>query len=280
MLLLCSCRAEQQQQPQVQQEPDPLPVLGEAWAQELSGVAGCLERLGLGPASEEAYTRVINRCVCVCGDVVGVEVTQMRVRVCVCVVALAVLLCGVGGVPCPCLTEQGTHKGWLRTGQLRHQQTRSNEATRASRTSNDTGRQCRTGPAYLPAYACLRMPACLHIPACVCLPACVCCRSYVLERLRGLATQEFDAAVLPRAQHLVCAGPLALLRLVLGGAAGAGGGQDLKLQVGFINGGTACGSDPAGMRAGLVVVCRCVMKQASGCSVVVTYGRVLAWTSF
>lgn len=66
--LHCPCRAAQQQQ---QREPDPLPVLGAAWAQELVGVASCLEQLGLGTASEEAYTRVINRCghVGVCIDV-------------------------------------------------------------------------------------------------------------------------------------------------------------------------------------------------------------------
>jgi hypothetical protein len=56
--LSLSRRAAQQQQ---QREPDPLPVLGAAWAQELVGVASCLEQLGLGTASEEAYTRVINR---------------------------------------------------------------------------------------------------------------------------------------------------------------------------------------------------------------------------
>lgn len=50
---------------QQQQQPDPLPVLGADWAEELSRVAGCLQQLGLGAASEEAYTRVINRCVCV-----------------------------------------------------------------------------------------------------------------------------------------------------------------------------------------------------------------------
>jgi hypothetical protein len=43
-------------------EFDPLPELGAEWAAELSGVAGCLEQLGLAAASEEAYTRVINRC--------------------------------------------------------------------------------------------------------------------------------------------------------------------------------------------------------------------------
>lgn len=42
--------------------------------------------------------------------------------------------------------------------------------------------------------------------------------SYVLERLQRLATQEFDQAVLPRSQRLVCAGPLCFLRLVLGQA--------------------------------------------------------------
>jgi hypothetical protein len=41
---------------------DPLAALGPAWAAELSGVAQCLRVLGLAPASEEAYTRVINTC--------------------------------------------------------------------------------------------------------------------------------------------------------------------------------------------------------------------------
>lgn len=52
--------------------------------------------------------------------------------------------------------------------------------------------------------------------------------SYVLDRLRGLATHEFDEAVLPRAQPLVCAGPLAFLQLVL---QAAGERQGMKLQV-------------------------------------------------
>jgi hypothetical protein len=53
---------DQHRQQQQQQPPDPLPVLGADWADELSAVAGCLQQLGLGAASEEAYTRVINRC--------------------------------------------------------------------------------------------------------------------------------------------------------------------------------------------------------------------------
>jgi hypothetical protein len=52
--------------------------------------------------------------------------------------------------------------------------------------------------------------------------------SYVLDRLRGLATHEFDEAVLPRAQPLVCAGPVAFLQLVL---QAAGERQGIKLQV-------------------------------------------------
>lgn len=44
-------------------DTDPLPLLGAQWVAEVSGVAGCLEQLGLGAASEEAYTRVINGCV-------------------------------------------------------------------------------------------------------------------------------------------------------------------------------------------------------------------------
>jgi hypothetical protein len=64
------------------------------------------------------------------------------------------------------------------------------------------------------------------------LPRASCARSYVLERLRGLATQEFDTAVLPRAQRLVCAGPLAFLQLVLGAGPNTHDAQqDAKLQV-------------------------------------------------
>jgi len=50
---------------------------------------------------------------------------------------------------------------------------------------------------------------------CYAMHCVVLCCSYVLERLAGLSTHEFEEAVLPRAQRLVCAGPLAFLRLVL-----------------------------------------------------------------
>eukprot|EP00775_Hariotina_reticulata_P008508 gene8508-8690_t len=39
--------------------------------------------------------------------------------------------------------------------------------------------------------------------------------SYVLQQIRTLATEEFDTAVLPRAQQLICAGPLTFLQLLL-----------------------------------------------------------------
>jgi hypothetical protein len=68
-----SCRVQLQQQ-----EPDPLPVLGASWAEEVAGVAGCLEQLGLGAASEEAYTRVINRCAGEPGHVHGVWEVQLQ----------------------------------------------------------------------------------------------------------------------------------------------------------------------------------------------------------
>lgn len=47
----------------------------------------------------------------------------------------------------------------------------------------------------------------------------------MLQQLRTLATQELDQAVLPRAQQLVCAGPLAFLAVVLGP------GQEAQMQV-------------------------------------------------
>eukprot|EP00879_Flechtneria_rotunda_P025193 GHRR01026760.1.p1 GENE.GHRR01026760.1~~GHRR01026760.1.p1 ORF type:complete len:416 (+),score=172.02 GHRR01026760.1:704-1951(+) len=50
--------------------------------------------------------------------------------------------------------------------------------------------------------------------------------SFVLQQLRCLATNEYDEGVLPNAQRLVCAGPLAFLRLVLPGGQGA----ELQLQ--------------------------------------------------
>lgn len=63
-----------------------------------------------------------------------------------------------------------------------------------------------------------------HIAALLCS---ACCNSHVLQQLRNLASKELDTAVLPRAQQLVCAGPLAFLRLVLG----PGQDVELKLQV-------------------------------------------------
>jgi hypothetical protein len=59
--LLCSVAAALACRYSTARNPDPLAVLGPDWCTELSVVAQCLEDLGLSAASEEAYTRVINR---------------------------------------------------------------------------------------------------------------------------------------------------------------------------------------------------------------------------
>jgi hypothetical protein len=61
-----------------------------------------------------------------------------------------------------------------------------------------------------------------------CLSSVVC--SYVLQQLRTLATGELTSSVLPRAQQLVCAGPLAFLQVLLG----PGHSTLVKLQVCYV----------------------------------------------
>jgi hypothetical protein len=64
----------------------------------------------------------------------------------------------------------------------------------------------------------------------------LCCCSYVLQQIRALATQEFDTAVLPRAQQLVCAGPLTFLQLLLS----HNSQLQAQLQVSNLEGATQC----------------------------------------